>query len=208
MDAETRESIKQRILLAAIDNGEVQIDVTPIPDKLPATEFDQGRLLDELFDDQLELIKFANDETPTYKAGGKSAESLLEEVRQRFDWAEMDGAAQQANRQAMFQKNGWNELTWEEKKRAGLLTREETGFYVGEAGEVTDVTSDQLLEWTPDGVIPAKDAAIAKPKDKPKKKRSKTKTSSQVTSARKNTDNVRKQLDAINRQLEKGTCNG
>ena len=52
MDAETRESIKQRILQAAIDNGEVQIDVTPIPDKLPATEFNQGRLLDELFDDQ------------------------------------------------------------------------------------------------------------------------------------------------------------
>ena len=52
------------------------------------------------------------------------------------------------------------------------------------------------LEWTPDGVIPAKDAAIAKPKGKPKKKRSKSKTSSQVTSARKNTDNVRKQLDA------------
>ena len=205
MDAETRESIKQKILQAAIDNGEVQIDVTPIPDKLPATEFNQGRLLDELFDDQLELIKFANDETPTYKAGGKSAEALLEEVRQRFDWAELDGAAQQANRQAMFQKNGWNQLTWEEKKRAGLL---EAGFYVGEAGEVTDVTSNQLLEWTPDGVIPAKDAAIAKPKDKPKKKRSKTKTSSQVTSARKNTDNVRKQLDAINRQLEKGTCNG
>ena len=208
MDAETRESIKQKILQAAIDNGEVQIDVTPIPDKLPATEFNQGKLLDSLFEDQLELIKFANDETPTYKAGGKSAEALLEEVRQRFDWAEMDGAAQQANRQAMFQKNGWNELTWEEKKRAGVLTREESGFYKGDAGEVTDVTSDQLLEWTPDGVIPAKDAAIAKPKGKPKKKRSKSKTSSQVTSARKNTDNVRKQLDAINRQIEKGTCNG
>ena len=50
-----------------------------------------------------------------------------------------------------------------------MLTREESGFYKGDAGEVTDVTSDQL-EWTPDGVIPAKDAAIAKPKGKPKEK--------------------------------------
>ena len=64
MDAETRERIKKKILQAAIDNGEVQIDVTPIPDKLPATEFNQGKLLDSLFEDQLELIKFANDETP------------------------------------------------------------------------------------------------------------------------------------------------
>lgn len=205
MDAETRESIKQKILQAAIDNGEVQIDVTPIPDKLPATEFNQGRLLDELFDDQLELIKFANDETPTYKAGGKSAEALLEEVRQRFDWAELDGAAQQANSEAMFQKNGWNQMTWEEKKRTGLLS---SGFYVGEAGEVTDVTSDLLLEWTPDGVIPAADAAIAKPKDQPKKKRSKSKTSSQVTQARKNTEKLRKQLDEAKRQRDRSTCDG
>ena len=208
MDEATRESIKQKILQAAMDNGEVQIDVTPIPDKLPATEFNQGQLLDVLFtadDDGQMMFRYANDEVPTYKAGGKSAEALLEEVRQRFDWAELDGAAQQANSEAMFQKNGWNQMTWEEKKRTGLLS---SGFYVGEAGEVTDVTSDLLLEWTPDGVIPAADAAIAKPKDQPKKKRSKSKTSSQVTQARKNTEKLRKQLDEAKRQRDRSTCDG
>ena len=49
MSADEREQLKKRILEIAIENGEVQPDVTPIPD-LPSTEFNQGELLETLFE--------------------------------------------------------------------------------------------------------------------------------------------------------------
>ena len=123
MDAALREDFKRRILQAAIDNGEVQPDVTPIPAKVPQTDFNQGDLIDSLFADesgQLPMM-FATDMLPAYKAGGRSAESLLEEVRLRYDWAELDNASKQASKESLMKKEGWDKMTWEEKKQAGIM---------------------------------------------------------------------------------------
>ena len=160
MTAAERELIKQKILQAAIDAGEVQADITPPPAGLPQIEFNQGELIESLFDadasGQLDLLKgYADGEIPTYKAGGKNADALIEEVRSRFDWAELDGAAQVASKKAKWEKEGWNKLTWDERKRLMMLSREETGLYRDTPGEVTDVgTTTQLLEWTPEGNVP------------------------------------------------------
>ena len=206
MTPEAREEAKRAILEAALENGEVQADVTPIPDSLPTTEFNQGQLLDTLFDvdgDGQMMIRYANGEVPTYKAGGRSADALVEEVRQRFGWAELDGAAKRASDQALYEKNGWNKMTWDQKKK---LFSESRGLYRSTPGEVTEIAiPGEDLQWTPEGVVPAKDVPAPA---KPKRKRSKAKTSSRVTNARKNEDAIQQQLDAINRQIEKGTCNG
>ena len=75
MSADEREQLKKRILEIAIENGEVQPDVTPIPD-LPATEFNQGELIETLFQRrQRQLLAISYDQTPTYKASGKKAEA-------------------------------------------------------------------------------------------------------------------------------------
>lgn len=123
MDAALREDFKRRILQAAIDNGEVQPDVTPIPAKVPQAEFNQGDLIDSLFADesgQLPMM-FATDMLPAYKAGGRSAESLLEEVRLRYDWAELDNASKKASKESLMKREGWDKMTWEEKKQAGIM---------------------------------------------------------------------------------------
>ena len=145
MDAAQREDFKQRILQAAIDNGEVQPDVTPIPAKVPQPEFNQTELIDSLFADetgQLPLM-FATDMIPAYKAGGKSAETMLEEIRLRYDWAELDNASKQASKEALMKKEGWDTMTWEEQKQMGLMdpflyavpTRERT--YIGQLEAIT-----------------------------------------------------------------------
>ena len=160
MSAAERELMKKKILQAAIDAGEVQADITPPPAGLPQIQFNQGELIESLFNadasGQLDLLKgYADGEIPTYKAGGKNAEALIEEVRSRFDWAELDGAGQVASKKAMWEKEGWNKLTWDERKRLMMLNREETGLYRDTPGEVTDVgTTTQLLEWTPEGNVP------------------------------------------------------
>jgi len=136
MDPAQREEFKRRILQAAINNGEVQPDVTPVPTNVPIPEFNQGTLVDELMADetgQLPLL-YATDQVPTYKAGGKSAETLLEEVRLRYDWALLDNASKKAGKESYMKKNGWDKMTWEEKKQAGIMepslysipTREQT----------------------------------------------------------------------------------
>ena len=177
MTTEAREEAKRRILEAALENGEVQPDVTPIPDNLPATEFNQGQLLETLFDvddDGQMMLRYANGSLPTYKAGGRSADALIEEIRQRFGWAELDGAAKKASDEAMYQKNGWNKLTWDEKKK---LFSESRGLYRSTPGEVTEIdlpgteVVTQTLEWTPEGNISAEEAAVVKPKPEPKKRR-------------------------------------
>jgi hypothetical protein len=179
MSAAERELMKKKILQAAIDAGEVQADITPPPAGLPQIQFNQGELIESLFNadasGQLDLLKgYADGEIPTYKAGGKNAEALIEEVRSRFDWAELDGAGQVASKKAMWEKEGWNKLTWDERKRLMMLNREETGLYRAVAGEKvpqlaranpnevsaqllesgrTEVNT-QLLEWTPEGNVP------------------------------------------------------
>lgn len=195
MDAAQREDFKRRILQAAIDNGEVQPDVTPIPAKVPQPEFNQTELIDSLFADetgQLPLM-FATDMIPAYKAGGKSAETMLEEIRLRYDWAELDNASKQASKEALMKKEGWDTMTWEEQKQMGLMdpflyavpTRERT--YVGQLEAVTprgertyvgqlepislgDELSEEVLTevLAPEPVAKPKARTKAKRKSKPK----------------------------------------
>lgn len=123
MDNATRESFKQRILQAAIDNGEVQADVTQIPTQLPKPEFNQTSLIDSLMADetgQLPLL-YASDQLPTYKAGGKSAEAIIEELRARYDWALLDNAAQSASRRDFWTTQLYDNLTFEQKKQMAIL---------------------------------------------------------------------------------------
>lgn len=127
MDAATRERLKAEILQRAIDNGEVQPPITPVPNR-PSTSFNQGSFVDELFADptgQLSM-QYATDQVPTYKAGGKNADALIEEMRLRLEYNELDAAARQAQRDAYMAEQGWNKLSWEEKKRLGILSE---GFY-------------------------------------------------------------------------------
>jgi hypothetical protein len=195
LDAAQREDFKQRILQAAIDNGEVQADVTPIPAKVPQPEFNQTELIDSLFADetgQLPLM-FATDMIPAYKAGGKSAETMLEEIRLRYDWAELDNASKQASKEALMKKEGWDTMTWEEQKQMGLMdpslyavpTRERT--YIGQLEAVTprgertyvgqlepislgDELSEEVLveAVAPEPVAKPKARTKAKRKSKPK----------------------------------------
>ena len=71
-------------------------------------------------------LAFSSDALPTYKAGGKNVDALLEEMRLRFEYNLLDEQAQQAQRQAMMAAHGWDTLPWEEKKKLGILT---DGFY-------------------------------------------------------------------------------
>ena len=223
MGADERELMKQKILQAAIDAGEVQADIIAAPVGLPETQFSQGQLIDALFadaDGQGNLFaEYASGAVPTYKAGGKNAEALIEEIRSRFDWAELDGAGQRAQRQAMWQKEGWNKLTWDERKRLMMLNREETGLYRDTPGEVTDVgTTTQLLEWTPEGNVPVEaaaaikkpvvpEAAPAKSKSKSRRKKGQTQNADQAKVNRVNKkidDKVRR----LQKKLEEATCDG
>ena len=127
MDAATRERLKAEILQRAIDNGEVQAPISPLPNR-PVTTFEQGSLVDDLLadpDGQLPLL-FASDAMPTYKAGGKGSDALIEEMRLRFEYNLLDEQAQQAQRDALKASKGWDTLTWEEKKKLGILG---DGFY-------------------------------------------------------------------------------
>ena len=212
MSADEREQLKRRILEIAIENGEVQPDVTPIPD-LPATEFNQGELIETLFevDETGQMLAFSYDELPTYKASGKKAEALIEEMRQRFEWALLDGQAQRAAQQQMAEQMGWNKLTWEEKKRSGLISQ---GFYAKSEGLVQEgtytatVKKAKTFEWTPAGPATAEQAAAMKPKAPSRKRKAKETTSPQVKNARKNRETAEAKVAALKAQLAKATCDG
>ena len=127
MDPQTRERLKGEILQRAIDNGEVQPPFSPLPER-PRTTFQQSSMVDEMFADptgQLPLL-YANDQLPTYKAGSKNADALIEELRLRFEYKALDDAAQRAQRDAYLAEKGWDTMPWEEKKKLGILSE---GFY-------------------------------------------------------------------------------
>jgi hypothetical protein len=143
IDAATREKMKGQILQRAIDNGEVQAPITPIPER-PTTTFQQGSLVEDLFGEPTGdlALQFASDELPTYKAGGKGGDALIEEMRLRFEYQALDAKAQQAMRDAYMAEKFWSFLPWEEKKRlmgeAGPLADE---FFVPEFKPELDVAA-------------------------------------------------------------------
>jgi len=126
MDPQMRERLKAEILRRAIDNGEVQAPVTPIPNRPSEPAFyQQGNFVDDLFSDgtgQLAMA-FNSDLLPPYKAGGKNADALIDEMRLRFEYNLLDAKAMQAQKDALMAAHGWDRLSWEEKKRTGLLGR-------------------------------------------------------------------------------------
>jgi hypothetical protein len=127
MDSGTRERLKAEILQRAIDNGEVQPPVSPLPQR-PVTTFEQGSLVDDLLTEPTGqmAMAFSTDALPTYKASGKNTDALIEEMRLRFEYNLLDEQAQRAQQQALMAAHGWDTLPWEEKKKLGILGE---GFY-------------------------------------------------------------------------------
>jgi len=155
MSEEMREQIKKQILEAAVRNGEVQAPVTPLPSR-PVFEFDQQSLIDNLLSDdsgQISML-YVNDALPTYKAGGKGADDLLEEMRLRFDYATLDAEAAAAQRQAVLDSVGWDQLTWQEKKATGLIDFSRyrmSGSQLTPEGRLRDVTPEFTPEFSVQG---------------------------------------------------------
>lgn len=122
LDPQTRERLKAEVLRRMIDNGEAQAPVTPIPARPNGPEaFNQGTFIDDLFADETGQLAMAfnNDLLPPYKAGGKNADALIDEMRLRFEFNVLDAKGQQAQKDALMEAIGWERLTWDEKKRLG-----------------------------------------------------------------------------------------
>jgi hypothetical protein len=128
-------------------------------------------------------LLYATDVIPTYKAGGKSAEALLEETRLRYDWALLDNASKKAGKESYLKSKGWDTMTWEQKKQAGILepslysvpTRERT--YTGQPlalapdtigtadpnAAIAPPRKSRVYRWTPEGVVDEAAPAAAAP---------------------------------------------
>ena len=120
--ASRREAIKKELLQAAINNGEVQAPVTPLP-KRPTVDYDQTSLINDLMSDENGqfALAYATDALPTYRAGNKSVEAMLEEIRLRLDFGKLDGDALRMQRQAVLDSLNWDQLTWAQKQQTGLI---------------------------------------------------------------------------------------
>jgi hypothetical protein len=100
----------------------------------------------------------STDALPTYKAGGKNADALIEEMRLRFEYNLLDEQAQRAQQQALMAAHGWDTLPWEEKKKLGILGE---GFYSlqrHEFGGAVDRWREPTAQFNPelDAVPPRK----------------------------------------------------
>lgn len=153
MDAQTRERLKMEILRRAIDNGEVQAPMTPIPNRPAEPEFfQQQSLIDDLLSDetgQLALL-FNADQLPPYKAGGKNADALIDEMRLRFEYNLLDAQTQQGIKNAWMAAHGWDLLSWEEKKRLGLMGRGMFRMSADELASPVDVVRPATVPFNPE----------------------------------------------------------
>lgn len=153
MDDATRERLKAEILRRAIDNGEVQAPVTPIPNRPEGPAFfQQGSFVDDLFSDESGQLAMAfnSDALPPYKAGGKNADALIDEMRLRFEYNLLDAKAMQAQKDALMAAHGWDRLSWEEKKRLGLMGRGMFAFNRYDLGNGIDRVRPATPEFTPE----------------------------------------------------------
>ena len=153
MDAATRERLKAEILRRAIDNGEVQTPVTPIPNRPQEPAFfQQANFIDDLFSDETGQLAMAfnADALPPYKAGGKNADALIDEMRLRFEYNLLDAKAMQAQKDALMAAHGWDQLSWEEKKRFGLMGRGMFSFTRYDLGGAIDRVRPATPEFTPE----------------------------------------------------------
>jgi hypothetical protein len=149
MDPETRERMRMEILSKAIQNGEVQAPITPIPKRPSAPEFlDQGSFIDDLLSDptgQLPLL-YSVDALPIYEAGGKNAAALIDEMRLRFQYVRLDNEAAQAQREAFMAAHGWDNLSWEDKKKLGILGE---GMFAYDRNDLIKYGTDVVRPPTP-----------------------------------------------------------
>jgi len=153
LDPQGRERMKAEILRRAIDNGEVQAPVTPIPNRPKAPDFfQQGNFVDDLFSDetgQLAMAFNADALTP-YKAGGRNADALIDEMRLRFEYNLLDAKTMQAQKDALMAANGWDRLSWDEKKRLGLMGRGMFAYNRYELGGAIDRVRPVTPEFNPE----------------------------------------------------------
>lgn len=153
LDPQTREQMKAEILRRAIDNGEVQAPVTPIPNRPKAPDFfQQGNFVDDLFSDETGQLAMAfnTDALPPYKAGGRNADALIDEMRLRFEYNLLDAKAMQAQKDALMAANGWDRLSWDEKKRLGLMGRGMFAYNRYELGGAIDRVRPRTPEFNPE----------------------------------------------------------
>jgi hypothetical protein len=153
LDPQAREQMKAEILRRAIDNGEVQAPVTPIPNRPKAPDFfQQGNFVDDLFSDETGQLAMAfnTDALPPYKAGGRNADALIDEMRLRFEYNLLDAKAMQAQKDALMAANGWDRLSWDEKKRLGLMGRGMFAYNRYELGGAIDRVRPRTPEFNPE----------------------------------------------------------
>lgn len=153
LDPQGREQMKAEILRRAIDNGEVQAPVTPIPNRPKAPDFfQQGNFVDDLFSDETGQLAMAfnTDALPPYKAGGRNADALIDEMRLRFEYNLLDAKTMQAQKDALMAANGWDRLSWDEKKRLGLMGRGMFAYNRYELGGAIDRVRPGTPEFNPE----------------------------------------------------------
>ena len=180
MGADAREAMKANILKIAIENGEIQAPKTPLPES-PITNFNQGSFIDDLLTDesgQMALL-YATDQLPTYKAGGKNQGSLIEEMRLRYEYLLKDEFSKKAVRDAKLAYEGWDTMTWEQKKaRLGggnvfdpeleIKQPREPNVYKDSTEfkaelKATPPRKPKTYSWTPEGPVPKEVADKPKP---------------------------------------------
>ncbi len=180
MGSEAREAMKADVLRIAIENGEIQAPRTPLPEA-PITNFNQGSFIDDLLTDdsgQMALL-YATDQLPTYKAGGKNQGSLIEEMRLRYEYLLKDEFGKKAVRDAKLAYEGWDTMTWEQKKarlgggnvfdpeleikqpRDANVYKDSTEFKA--ELKATPPRKPNTYAWTPEGPVPKEVADKPKP---------------------------------------------
>ena len=167
--ATAREAIKKELLQMAINNGEVQAPVTPLPNR-PSVEYDQMGLIDDLLSDENGqfALAYATDAVPTYRAGKKSAEAMLEEIRLRLDFGRLDGDALQMQNRAVLDAMNWDQMTWAQKQESGLLDPSQYAY----RGQALEFGTERLgfkrkteVNWVKGG--PEQEAAARLAQNKP-----------------------------------------
>ena len=214
MGADAREAMKADILKIAIENGEIQAPKTPLPES-PITNFNQGSFIDDLLTDdsgQMALL-YATDQLPTYKAGGRNAGATIEEMRLRYEYLLKDEFGKKAVRDAKLAYEGWDTMTWEQKKaRLGggnvfdpeleIKQPREPNVYKDSTEfkaelKATPPRKPKTYSWTPEGPVPKEVA------DKPKPPEVKKAEKKVDTSRIKEIDNQKLDIQKMREELAK-----
>ena len=224
LNAERREAFKAEILRIAIENGEVQSPKTPIPEKVPTTDFNQASFIDDMLSDESGQLSFlyATDQLPTYKAGGKNSGALVEEMRLRYEYLLQDEFGKKAIREAQMAFEGWDEMTWDQKRSRLSSTNAQWGTQFNPELEIKGARKGQAytktgtefkaelkaqpprkpqphnnLHWTPEGVVPEE---VAKKPVPPEVKKAEAKADAVRTTEIKN---QKLDIDAMRAELAK-----